>query len=161
VKGRSSPDLASIRPVPLLALGFAISALATYATAFVLGGAVLGGVRAGAIAKWAAAGALAIFIAVDAGALGLHTPMWRRQTPRGLFLQYGAAKGAFLWGLDSGLVVTTFRVTSLSWAALTVTLLGLVPWWSGLAYALGFAVPTAMLVLAGSAGPRMAVGEDR
>ena len=90
---------------------------------------------------------------VDLGAFGLHTPMWRRQTPKQLFHRFGPSAGALLWGLDTGLVVTTFRVTSLSWAALALAALGLVPWWSGLLYAIGFTVPAAALVLAVPAHP--------
>ena len=52
-----------------------------------------------------------------------------------------------MWGLDAGLVVTTYRVTSLSWAALAVTFFGVVPWWSGLAYALGFSIPLLAVIL--------------
>src|SRR6266536_3062615 len=95
-----------------------------------------------------AAAVLAVLLVVDTGAFGLRAPSWRRQTPKRLLYQLGSSRAAFLWGLDAGLVVTTFRVTSLSWAALTVTLLGLVPWWVGIAYALGFTVPLGMMMLA-------------
>ena len=59
-------------------------------------------------------------------------PPWRRQTPKSFEPRYGVSRAALLWGLDAGLVVTTIWVTSLSWAALAVTFLELVPWWSGL-----------------------------
>lgn len=98
----------------------------------------------------AAAGALGLLLVMDLarirapGALG---PSWRRQTPKGLEDRHGPVTAALLWGLDAGLVVTTFRVTSLSWAALAVAALGLVPWWSGLVYALGFVVPLGAMIL--------------
>ncbi|MEU6035896.1 hypothetical protein ABZ801_10840 [Actinomadura sp. NPDC047616] len=94
-----------------------------------------------------AVGVLAVCLIIDTGIFGLRTPMLRRQTPQQYFFRYGAARGALLWGLDTGLVVTTFRVTSLTWASLTVTLLGLVPWWAGIAYAAGFVLPSAVFVL--------------
>ncbi|MBO2459000.1 hypothetical protein [Actinomadura violacea] len=94
-----------------------------------------------------AVGVLAACLIVDTGLFGLRTPMLRRQTPQAYFYRLGPARGAFLWGLDTGLVVTTFRVTSLTWGALAVTVLGLVPWWAGVAYAAGFLVPSAVLIL--------------
>ncbi|MGH3623078.1 MAG: hypothetical protein ACRDQ5_15000 [Sciscionella sp.] len=73
--------------------------------------------------------------------------MVRRQTPQRLFTVFGPARGALAWGLDTGLAITTLRVTSLTWAGLTAAILGLVPWWSGLAYAAGFTVPSLVLIL--------------
>ncbi|QKW34523.1 hypothetical protein HUT06_11205 [Actinomadura sp. NAK00032] len=105
------------------------------------------GSRPGTVAQLVAAGVLLACVAVDSGVFGLRTPMWRRQTPQQYFYRLGPTRGAFLWGLDTGLVVTTFRVTSLTWAALAVTLLGLVPWWAGVAYAAGFVLPSAVFVL--------------
>ena len=131
----------------LLALGFGTSAVAAYGTVYGIVLCLLGARRPNQTMCLAAAILLAVWFLFDTGAFGLHTPMWPRQTPRHLFFRYGPARGALLWGLDSGLVFTTFRVTSLSWAALTVTVLGLVPWWSGVAYALGFSVPVVLLTL--------------
>jgi hypothetical protein len=153
VKGRPSPDLALRRPVGLLALGFAGSALAVFALASLTGGILLRPLHGRPLPALVAVAVLAGLALVDAGLFGLRTPMWRRQTPRELFIRFGPSAGALLWGLDTGLVVTTFRVTSLSWAALALTALGLTPWWTGLLYAAGFTLPAAALVLAVPARP--------
>jgi hypothetical protein len=65
----------------------------------------------------------------------------RRQTPRAIYYDQGANRAAILWGLDAGLVFTTFRMSAISWALLLLGLLGSAPWWTGLGYAAGFVVP--------------------
>ncbi|MFI6323377.1 hypothetical protein ACIBG8_38010 [Nonomuraea sp. NPDC050556] len=129
------------RPLLALAIGFAVSAVTMYGLVHLIGS----GLR-GTGPRIAACAVLLACMAIDSGKFGLRTPMLRRQTPRSHFARFGPARGAFLWGLDTGLVVTTFRVTSLTWAALGVTLFGLVPWWAGLFYALGFTLPSAVMV---------------
>ena len=149
VKGNAPGHLSDRQPAIILALGFTISALMLYAVLSFAGALVLGDARSTMGALLAAVmGLLLGFDALRArrpGAMGLS---WRRQTPKSFEPRYGVSRAALLWGLDAGLVVTTIRVTSLSWAALTVTFLGLVPWWSGLAYALGFTAPVLTMILA-------------
>jgi hypothetical protein len=65
----------------------------------------------------------------------------RRQTPKMIYYRHGAHRAALAWGLDTGLVLTTYRVSSMSWALLLLGLIGVTPWWIGLAYAAGFVVP--------------------
>ncbi|MFI6458210.1 hypothetical protein ACIBF6_42515 [Streptosporangium amethystogenes] len=130
------------RPILNLSIGFVISAVSTYGLVHLIGS----GLR-GTGPKIAACVVLLACMAIDSGKFGLRTPMLRRQTPREHFARFGPAGGALLWGLDTGLVVTTFRVTSLTWAALGVTLFGLVPWWAGLCYALGFVLPSMAMVV--------------
>lgn len=153
VKGNSTlpPDR---RPALLLGLGFAISAVATYAALSALGALVLGPARSSRTAWLVAALVLLVLVALDAGLFGLRTPTLRRQTPQTWMYRFGEGTSAFLWGLDAGTVVSTFRFTSLSWAALAVTVLGLVPWWAGAAYALGFVLPELLLNLALPARPK-------
>ncbi|MFI9595513.1 hypothetical protein [Nonomuraea sp. NPDC052265] len=138
------------RPILMLMLGFSLSALLAYGLVHLLGSGLLGsglfGGASGTGAKLAAATVMLACLVIDSGLFGLRTPMWRRQTPQQHFYRFGPARGALLWGLDTGLVLTTFRVTSLTWAALGVTLFGLVPWWAGLAYAIGFTWPGFALV---------------
>lgn len=134
----------------MLALGFTVSAFAVYAALWQLGAWLLGDARSSQRVWLVAAAVLGLLLALDAwrarrpGAVG---PSWRRQTPKHFVYDYGSISAALLWGLDAGLVVTTYRVTSLSWAALVVAFFGLVPWWSGLAYAAGFAVPVLVAIL--------------
>ena len=125
-------------PAVLLAAGFLATSTAVFALVSALGAGLLGPWRSHPVSWVAAAVALGLFLLADAR---LRTPMWRRQTPKRFLYRYGDRRAALFWGLDAGLVGTTFRVTSLSWAALCLTLLGLVPWWAGVVYALGFALP--------------------
>jgi hypothetical protein len=134
--------------VAALALGFTVSAFAVTGLAHLAGAGAFGWWHPGAGLRLAVAGVVLLACALlDSGKLGFGTPMWRRQTPRRLFIMFGPAKGALLWGLDTGLMVTTFRVTSLTWATLALAVLGLLPWWAGVAYAAGFVIPIAVLVL--------------
>ena len=72
---------------------------------------------------------------------------WRRQTPRGMLRRHHQLLVATFWGIDTGLVVTTFRVAAVSWGALVLAGLNLSPRWVGAAYALGFLVPFTVLTL--------------
>jgi hypothetical protein len=74
----------------------------------------------------------------------------RRQTPKNLIFRYGDRVGPLIWGLDTGLAVTTFRVAGATWAVLVLSLLNLVPWWLGLVYAAGFCIPVTVATI----GPR-------
>lgn len=53
---------------------------------------------------------------------------------------------AALWGFDTGLAVTTVRVTAATWAALAQCALGLSSPWAGVAYGVSFALPIALLL---------------
>lgn len=132
-------------------LGFSLSAVSLYAAVSAAGAWLFGGGPARASMWLVAGGILILLLALDvlrARAGCTLGPSWRRQTPKRYMDQHAPATAAFAWGLDTGLVFTTFRVTSLSWAALAVTALGLVPWWIGAAYALGFCVPLLIATLA-------------
>jgi hypothetical protein len=92
----------------------------------------------------AACAVLAAALIVDARSLRRKT--WcpitvRRQTPKSILHRYGAPRAATAWGLDTGLVFTTYRMSSISWALLALALAGVTPWWAGLGYAAGFLVP--------------------
>lgn len=71
---------------------------------------------------------------------------WRRQTPRSLLRRYDTRVVALVWGFDTGLLVTTFRVAAVSWGALVLTALGLSHGWTGIGYGLGFAIPFLFLL---------------
>ena len=77
-------------------------------------------------------------------------PGIRRQTPRIWLFRYGRLAYP-MWGLDAGLIFTTFRISLLSWAAALLGILGFAPWYVGLVYAVGFLLPflTALLVQTG------------
>lgn len=150
MKGNSTEALNERGPVLLLALGFTVSAVTVYALLSLVGSALLGDWRGGRGAWLLGGSVLGALFAVDLvrrnvpGAVG---PSWGRQTPKSYLDRYRTEVAAVLWGLDAGLVVTTFRITSLSWGALVLAILGLVPWWAGVAYALGFALPLVVATL--------------
>lgn len=132
----------------MLAVGFSASALSTTALFHAVGAGILGGLHLGTDVRLATACVVLLAcLLLDSGKLGLATPMWRRQTPQRLFYMFGANKGALLWGLDTGMMVTTYRVNSLSWAVLALSFLGVLPWWSGAGYAAGFVIPSAISIL--------------
>lgn len=151
MKGDSLDELPDRRPALLLVLGFTLSALGFYGALW-LAGAWMFRTHEASPKMWLIGGIVtAALFALDmlrtrAGCtLG---PSWHRQTPKRYMDHHKATTAAFAWGLDTGLVFTTFRVSSLSWAALSVTALGLVPWWAGAAYAVGFGVPLLVATLA-------------
>ena len=109
--------------------------------------------------------ALFLLAAVDLVAVSRSTycPISiRRQTPRALMHRHAMRFVAFVWGADTGLVFTTFRVAAVSWGALLLTALGFAPSWTGIAYGLGFTLPFLPLLLRPSLGraSRAAVAED-
>ncbi|HEX2123392.1 MAG TPA: hypothetical protein VHL59_17305 [Thermoanaerobaculia bacterium] len=133
----------------VFAASFIAGAIAIFGAA-ALGGAALR--AAGVSLTWRMAIGAALFAAlavVDLRAIrtGAYCPIgWRRQTPqRGT--RFGALVSAAVWGFDTGIVVTTFRVAAITWGALSLTLLGLAPWWIGIGYGLGFTVPIVFLLL--------------
>jgi len=78
---------------------------------------------------------------------GTYCPVGlRRQTPRSLLYGHTPLAVATIWGLDTGCIVTTFRVAAITWGALLIVTLGLAPIWSGLGYGLGFAAPVLILL---------------
>jgi hypothetical protein len=65
-----------------------------------------------------------------------------RQTPRALMYKgFPLEFVSLMWGLDTGLAFTTFRVTGLTWVLFVAALLGFTPWWLGLVYGLSFGLP--------------------
>jgi hypothetical protein len=71
--------------------------------------------------------------------------VFRRQTPERLLSIAPPSVVGLFWGLDTGLVFTTFRTSAASWAALACAFWGFLPWWAGTVYAASFVVPTIAL----------------
>jgi hypothetical protein len=125
------------------AVAFMISSFAVFALAGALG-AVMS--RALPAAPKLVAVCLVLGVALALDGYSLRRKTWcpvtaRRQTPKSIQYQYGMHRAAVAWGLDTGLVFTTYRMSSICWALLTLGLLGATPWWAGLGYAAGFLVP--------------------
>lgn len=114
-------------------------------------GGVSGAGYAGAAAQPVIAAAVcAVFLGVDAWVLANRRQFsigLPRQTPKMITYRRGAMLGAFVWGLDTGTAVSTFRVSATTWAALGLAVLGVAPPLTGLAYGAGFAVPLAVAIL--------------
>jgi hypothetical protein len=97
----------------------------------------------------AAAGLLSL-ATVDIAAItkARYCPIgWRRQTPRVLIRRHAIGVVASVWGFDTGLVVTTFRVAAVSWGALLLAALAVSPRWAGLGYGLGFTIPFLAMIV--------------
>ena len=71
---------------------------------------------------------------------------WRRQTPKTLMHRHSVTRVAAVWGLDTGLVFTTFRVAAMTWGAFLFAFLGLSKWWIGIGYGVGFVIPLMVLL---------------
>lgn len=70
-----------------------------------------------------------------------------RQTPKALWQQAGEWWVApLLWGADTGLIWTTYRVSFCSWLLLLLAAIGIAPAWSGLIYGLALAIPLSVVV---------------
>ncbi|HEY3685153.1 MAG TPA: hypothetical protein VGL93_19135 [Streptosporangiaceae bacterium] len=113
-------------------------------------GGVSGAGHAGAAYPAIAAAVCAVFFGVDVWVLArgrMFSIGLPRQTPKMITYRRGAMLGAFVWGLDTGTAVSTFRVSATTWAALGLTVLGIAPPLTGVAYGIGFAVPLAVAVL--------------
>lgn len=99
---------------------------------------------------WAGVAWLAVCVWMNGGWWRPRVPMWRRQTPQQVFFSFPQPVAAFIWGFDVGFMITTYRVTSATWALWGLLLLGLAPAVpAGVAYALAFGIPAALLILAG------------
>lgn len=79
-------------------------------------------------------------------------PGLRRQTPKRLAYDEDAPwwLTPFVWGADTGMMWTTFRVTSGTWLVFLGAAIGLAPAGAGLVYGLAFTMPLAVSVLIGS-----------
>lgn len=137
-------------PTAALCAGFTLSATLIFAIATFVG-AALGATLVPQEGRHVAAAFCCVALLVlDIVALRRHSfcPIgFRRQTPKNLVLRYGDTRGALIWGFDTGLAITTFRVSAATWALLFLGLLGVAPWWQGFVYAAGFCLPIAMSIL--------------
>lgn len=71
----------------------------------------------------------------------------KRQARQALIRKYSVAVVAAIWGFDTGVAVTTFRVSAVTWAAFVLAFLGFAPWWSGAVYGVSLALPMLVLLL--------------
>lgn len=98
----------------------------------------------------AAAGLLLLLAVVDVLSLrarGYCLLGVKRQARQALIRKYSVPVVAAIWGFDTGLAVTTFRVSAVTWAAFVLAFLGFAPWWIGAVYGISLAVPMLVLLL--------------
>lgn len=101
--------------------------------------------RVGAVAV-----SLLVLAIVDAGSLRARSYCLlgaKRQARQTLIRTYSMPVVAAVWGFDTGLAITTFRVSALTWAAFALALLGFAPWWTGAAYGVALVAPMLVLLL--------------
>lgn len=100
------------------------------------------------IVALAAAATLGVFIDVGAISRRSFSLGPRRQTAKALAhagLEWWAVP--LLWGIDTGLIWTTYRVSFCSWLLLLFAVLGMAPVWIGIAYGLAFSIPIALIII--------------
>jgi hypothetical protein len=150
VQGPSTNLAVRTRVLVAFALAFALGALVTF------GGVWLFGELTGLadIDGWwrygGAAVALVALAAVDLRSLqrSVYCPLGRRrQTPKRFARNHSPTVTAVVWGLDTGLAVTTIRIAAVTWGAFIVVALGFAPWWAGLCYGTAFAIPMVTMLL--------------
>jgi hypothetical protein len=134
----------------VFAAAFVVSSSAVFALAFWLGASLpVADVSLGGRRIITAIGLL--FLALtDLLAIKIRTycPLgWRRQTPKVVMYKYPPVVTVGIWGLDTGLAVTTFRVAAITWGAFMLTFLGLSGWQIGLGYGVGFVLPLITVIL--------------
>jgi hypothetical protein len=130
--------------LPTLIAGFATASVLTFAVASELGRLIRTFYSAPSLVLVVA---LAAFAVIDLSFPRLRPTIFNRQTPRSLAGRLPAPLVGLLWGLDTGSVISTFRTSAASWAALVLTVGGWGPWWVGGCYAAAFCIPLATLVV--------------
>lgn len=138
--------------VGLLAAGFTLAALLTFGLVRIV------------VGSWMALAAsmslrmnILSALAVIAAGLDIYSARCKRtrfcplslsrQTPKSLlYSSLNARFGVLLWGLDTGSVVSTFRVSAVTWIAVAAAALGIAPAWIGVLYAVGFLLPLTLVV---------------
>ena len=139
--GQFRPTLQARRTLPadltLFSAGFLLSSAASFALAAGIGAAVSSALAL-RVRLALLLGTVLVLLAIDIvrSRRGLHCSFGlRRQTPRRLGYQ---PIGPLLWGLDTGLPLTTYRATPLPFIGLACVALGFGHPSIGLAYGAGF-----------------------
>jgi hypothetical protein len=131
---------------------FFAAAVAVYMLAFFLGVVVHVSDVSLELRRAIAANGLILLAAVDLIAVKMRIccPLGlSRQTPRTAMFKYPPWLAAGIWGFDTGLVLTTFRVAASTWGAFLVAFLGLSGSLIGIAYGVGFTLPLMVMLWTG------------
>ena len=143
--------------------------MAAFASSFITGAVVIfalaslggAGARLAVPLRWRiAAAAVCLFALAAADLFSLHRKsycvigMWR-QARQSLVRDHPVTIVAAVWGFDTGLALTTFRVAAVTWGALILALFGFASWWIGIAYGVAFTVPLLALLLTETNGGQL------
>lgn len=129
--------------IPLV-FGFAMSAIAMFASAHIVGAAH--GISTSGLWNTLLPMVLVLCAVVDVVFPRMRPSLLNRQTPERLVGRLPLWFGGFVWGMDTGSVVSTYRASAASWTALVLTASQWGPWWTGTAYALAFCLPLTVLI---------------
>ncbi len=152
----SGRSIRSQLQIALFGFTFTCGAILTFALVFFVGGQIDLGRLPG---RWLymIAGIILISLAVvDVFSIKCkrYCPIGLpRQTPKSLMRSHGMTTVCAVWGFDTGLAVTTFRVGALTWGALILATFGMTAWWVGVGYGVAFAVPLLILILTQRSDP--------
>jgi hypothetical protein len=138
------------RSVVLLGISFVAAATLVVAVASEIGRMLGGGLPDGVVlAVVTVSAAVGVAVDIRSSVTGGLAPGISRQTAERLpHVSRGPGWVVpVLWGLDTGLVLTTFRVSFASYLMLILALAGLMPVWAGAAYGLAFALPLAVAIV--------------
>lgn len=142
---KPTPTLRRRMLAPLLT-GFTLSSVAVFATVSVTGTLIRS--TFSLPVDLLVALALGLCGATDLLFPRIRPTLFNRQTPRTLSGRFSLPVTGLLWGLDAGTVVSTYRSSAASWAALILTFAGWGPWWTGIVYAVAFSGPLGLLIIA-------------
>lgn len=129
---------------PLL-VGFTIASMAVFALSSIVGSAARSALMVPV--PLSVAGVLLLCALADLAFPRIRPTLFNRQTPRELAGRFSPSITGLLWGLDTGSVVSTFRSSAASWAALLLVFAGWGPWWTGAVYAAAFCIPLGLLIV--------------
>src|SRR5690242_6329292 len=114
----SSPRRRRLQVTVLFGTAFLSGAALMFLFLFFAGATAQAGQIPLSLRRSIAAVALLALASVDVWARrsGTYCPVaWKRQTPRRFRLRHSVYVVASIWGFDTGLAVTTFRVTAATW----------------------------------------------
>jgi hypothetical protein len=143
---RTKPIISTLRTrmLPPLLAGFMLSSSAIFALTSVAGSTI----RSTLWFPTDLVVVLALMLCATTDLLfpRLRPTLFNRQTSRKLSRMFSAPFTGLLWGMDAGTVVSTYRTSAASWAALTLVFAGWGPWWTGVVYGAAFSVPLGLLI---------------
>jgi hypothetical protein len=162
VKGRNIAIGRRITVVTLFAVAFLGGAVAAFALVYGLGRAL--NTEAWPVDFRALAAGMVLFCLALSDLYAFYNKTYsplsvQRQTPRVVMRRYRPEIVVLIWGLDTGLAATTFRVAAATWGSFILVFLAFGTWWTGLFYGVAFVLPL-MLVIWGSRVGRAAYASE-